>query len=152
MKQMKFFRSAAWLACGVVSSQLIFSAVALLVSAEMLDGTWLPILLVVASSMCIGYLLTRRASRRAILLLGSCIALYLPAQRGLFWLAAFIQDVHRGGPIPGVSLQAVMAVSSGLSVMSVMLFIAVIITAVGLLIGHHRLAPAGAVTNRSFSS
>ena len=139
MKQSPFFKTVTWLACGIVLSQLIFSAAAILVSAKILEGAFVQILFVFAVSAFSGFLLARKASRRATLLLGACIALHLPGQHALYYLAALIQDLYRGGPLPGASIRAVMAASPSISIMSVMVVIALIITATGLLTGSNHL-------------
>lgn len=139
MKQSRFFKTVTWLACGIVLSQLIFSATAILVSAKILEGALVQIFFVFAVSAFSGFLLARKASLRATMLLGACIALHMPGQHAFYYLAALIQDLYRGGPLPGVSIRAVVAASPPISIMSIMVVIALIITATGMLTGSNHL-------------
>lgn len=123
MKAMPLLKKTAWLACGVVLSQLIFHLSLLLVVTGSVSGALIPALIALSLSMIAGYALCRRATRLDVFLMGAAIAGYAPLTRGVLWVAAFVQDVMRGDGLPGVSLTVMLNLPTNTGVMLVMALI-----------------------------
>lgn len=131
MKTASLLKTGAWLACGIILSQMTFNVAAVLSLSGTLPGKIAPVALIAVLAALIGFLLCRRAPRLHTYLLGAAIACYLPAGRALIWFAAFTQDLIRGQGIPGASIKAVMAVSPNFMLMMAMAVIAIVVVITG---------------------
>ena len=139
MSFMYIMRNAAWLACSVVLSQVIFLLVALWVMTSQPGGILMPFVILVSLSVVVGAGLCWKCSRRSVFFMGAAIALYMPATHAFFWVVALAQDLIRGDNLPGPSLQAVGEYPLSLTLLLPYLIIAILAMGGGLIAQSRRL-------------
>lgn len=130
---MELLKKWAWLALGIFLAHVVFYVAAALTVSGVLKGKLAPVGLVVSLAALIGILLCGRASKKNTCLMGFAIAAYMPGIRGLLWGAALTLDVLRRDGLPGLSLTAMINLPANTSLMLIMIIIAFVVTASGLL-------------------